>query len=166
MRTAKRPNSAPLPPLRALACPQEERRERDARAIKTFEAGVAAISEEMEQKVLEASYALRDGLEEAEQAVATVRGELDVDDRLVEGDMAYVEVRSVCSIFTRGETPVRSSSALCTPKGSVGIYQSIRTCVRRNREGVVQALCVASLPGRKSLGRSMFVSRSCAERQV
>lgn len=53
---------------------------------------MAAISEEMEQKVLEASYALRDGLEEAEQAVANVREELDVDDRLVEGDMAYVEV--------------------------------------------------------------------------
>lgn len=79
-------------PPRAFARPQEERRERDARAIKTFEAGVAAISEEMEQNVLEASYALRDGLEEAEQAVASVRAELDVDDRLVEGDMAYVEV--------------------------------------------------------------------------
>lgn len=71
---------------------QAERRERDTQAIKAFEAGVAAISEGMEKRVLEASYALRDGLEEAEQAVAAVRRELDVDERLVEGDMAYVEV--------------------------------------------------------------------------
>lgn len=71
---------------------QADRRERDAQAIKAFEAGVATISEEMEQRVLEASYALREGLEEAEQAVATVREELGVDDRLVQGDMAYVEV--------------------------------------------------------------------------
>lgn len=61
---------------------------------------MAAISEEMEQKVLEASYALRDGLEAAEQAVASVRAELDVDDRLVEGDMAYVEV-CVCRLCTK-----------------------------------------------------------------
>ncbi|CAN0179979.1 unnamed protein product, partial [Ectocarpus sp. 8 AP-2014] len=67
------------------------RRERDARAIETFEAGVSAISEDMEQRVLEASYALRDGLEEAEEAVATIRAELGVDDQLVQGDMAYVE---------------------------------------------------------------------------
>lgn len=97
-------------PIRALARPQEERRERDARAIKAFEAGVAAISEEMEQKVLAASYALRDGLEEAEQAVAAVRAELDADDRLVEGDMAYVEV-GVWFLGQR-ETPVPS----CVPR--------------------------------------------------
>lgn len=53
---------------------------------------MATISEEMEQRVLEASYTLREGLEEAEQAVAAVREELDVDDCLVQGDMAYVEV--------------------------------------------------------------------------
>lgn len=46
----------------------------------------------MEQRVLEASYALRDGLETAEQAVTAIRKELDVDDLLVQGDMPYVEV--------------------------------------------------------------------------
>lgn len=71
---------------------QAERRERDALAVKTFEAGVAAISEDMELRVLEASYTLRDGIEEAEKAVALVRAEMDMDDRLVQGDMAYVEV--------------------------------------------------------------------------
>lgn len=71
---------------------QAERRERDARAIRTFEGALAAISEEMEQRVLEASYALRDGLEAAEQAVTAIRKELDVDDLLVQGDMPYVEV--------------------------------------------------------------------------
>lgn len=71
---------------------QAERRERDARAIETFEAGVSAISEDMEQRVLEASYALREGLEEAEDAVATIRAELGLDDQLVQGDMTYVEV--------------------------------------------------------------------------
>ncbi len=75
-----------------LLHPQADRRERDAQAIKAFEAGVATISEEMEQRVLEASYALREGLEEAEQAVNAVREELNVDDCLVQGDMAYVEV--------------------------------------------------------------------------
>lgn len=90
-----------LPTLTTRAtCMQAERRERDTQAIKTFEAGVAAISEEMEKRVLDASYALRDGLEEAEQAVAAVRGELDVDERLVEGDMAYVEVKK-CVVFWR-----------------------------------------------------------------
>eukprot|EP00903_Cladosiphon_okamuranus_P015016 g13894.t1 len=83
--------SQPRSGFEKLRRKQEERRERDARSIKTFEAGVAAISEEMEQKVLEASYALRDGLEKAEEAVAAVRAELDMDDRLVEGDMTYVE---------------------------------------------------------------------------
>lgn len=53
---------------------------------------MAAISADMEQKVLEASYTLRDGLEEAEEAVSAIRKELGVDDRLVQGDMAYVEV--------------------------------------------------------------------------
>lgn len=108
VRTATHGTSAPF---FALARPQEERRERDARAMKTFEAGVAAISEEMEQKVLEASYTLRDGLEEAEQAVATVRGELDVDDQLVEGDMAYVEVGA--QLLGHRETPECFHERLC-----------------------------------------------------
>lgn len=67
---------------------------------------MATISEEMEQKVLEASYALRDGLEEAEQAVATVRGELDMDAVLVGGDMAYVEVG--VRLLGHHETPALS----------------------------------------------------------
>lgn len=53
---------------------------------------MAAISDEMERRVLDASYALRDGLEVAEQAVAAIRKELDVDDLLVQGDMPYVKV--------------------------------------------------------------------------
>ncbi|CAM9400850.1 unnamed protein product [Ectocarpus fasciculatus] len=83
--------SQPRSGFEKLRKKQAERRERDARAVQTFEAGVSAISEDMEQRVLEASYALRDGLEEAEEAVATIRAELDVDDQLVQGDMAYVE---------------------------------------------------------------------------
>lgn len=71
---------------------QAERRERDARAVRTFEGAVAAISEDMERRVLEASYTLRDGAEATEEAVAAIRKELDIDDRLVEGDMPYVEV--------------------------------------------------------------------------
>eukprot|EP00904_Undaria_pinnatifida_P004042 jgi/Undpi1/13639/HiC_scaffold_9.g03293.m1 len=70
---------------------QADRRERDARAIKAFDAGVAAISEDMEQRVLEASYALRDSLGEADDAISATRKELDVDGILVQGDMAYVE---------------------------------------------------------------------------
>lgn len=72
---------------------QEERRERDARAMKTFEAEVSSISEDMERHVLEASYTLRDGLEKAEKATSTIQAELDADDRLVQGDMEYVKVR-------------------------------------------------------------------------
>lgn len=72
---------------------------------------MAAISEEMEQKVLEASYALRDGLEEAEQAVADVRAELDVDDRLVEGDMAYVEV----GMYIVSWTTQNADTVVCYP---------------------------------------------------
>ncbi|CAM9524177.1 unnamed protein product, partial [Sphacelaria rigidula] len=68
-----------------------ERRERDVHAIRRFEAAVAAISEEMERRVLETSYTLRDDLEGIEQAVTVTRKELDDDDRLVEGDMPYVE---------------------------------------------------------------------------
>ncbi|CAM9256084.1 unnamed protein product [Ectocarpus sp. 12 AP-2014] len=83
--------SQPRSGFEKLRKKQAERRERDARAIETFEAGVSAISEDMEQRVLEASYALREGLEEAEEAVATIRAELGVDDQLVQGDMAYVE---------------------------------------------------------------------------
>ncbi|CBJ30237.1 conserved unknown protein [Ectocarpus siliculosus] len=83
--------SQPRSGFEKLRKKQAERRERDARAIETFEAGVSAISEDMEQRVLEASYALRDGLEEAEEAVATIRAELGADDQLVQGDMAYVE---------------------------------------------------------------------------
>ncbi|CAB1112029.1 unnamed protein product [Ectocarpus sp. CCAP 1310/34] len=83
--------SEPRSGFEKLRKKQAERRERDARAIETFEAGVSAISEDMEQRVLEASYALRDGLEEAEEAVATILAELGVDDQLVQGDMAYVE---------------------------------------------------------------------------
>lgn len=70
-----------------------ERRERDARAILAFEAGVAVISEDMERRVLEASYIFRDGLEETQENISVIRKELDVDELLVEGDMAYVEVR-------------------------------------------------------------------------
>ncbi|CAM9313803.1 unnamed protein product, partial [Hapterophycus canaliculatus] len=70
---------------------QAERRERDALAVKAFEAGVASISEDMERRVLDASYTLRDGLEEAEKAVAAVRAAMDIDDQLVQGDMADVE---------------------------------------------------------------------------
>lgn len=86
------PTSNPYPSNAHSHHMQAERRERDTQAIKTFEAAVAAISEEMEKRVLEASYTLRDGLEEAEQAVGAVRGELDVDEKLVQGDMTYVEV--------------------------------------------------------------------------
>lgn len=72
---------------------QADRRERDSQAIKAFDAGVAAISEDMEQRVLEASYALRDSLGAADDDIAATRKELDVDDLLVRGDMAYVEVQ-------------------------------------------------------------------------
>lgn len=48
----------------------------------------------MERRVLEASYALRDSLGAADDAIAATRKELDVDDILVRGDMAYVEVRA------------------------------------------------------------------------
>lgn len=72
---------------------QAGRRERDARASEDFEAGVVTISEDMERRVLEASYRLRDGLEEVEEAVSIVRRELYMDHRLVEGNMAYVKVR-------------------------------------------------------------------------
>ncbi|CAM9316736.1 unnamed protein product, partial [Laminaria digitata] len=70
---------------------QADRRERDSQVIKAFDAGVAAISEDMERRVLEASYALRDSLGAADDAIAATRKELDVDDILVRGDMAYVE---------------------------------------------------------------------------
>ncbi|CAM9618005.1 unnamed protein product [Scytosiphon promiscuus] len=83
--------SQPRSGFEKLRRKQAERRERDALAVKAFEAGVAAISEDMEQRVLEASYALREGLEDAERAVADVRAEMDVDDRLVQGDMGHVE---------------------------------------------------------------------------
>lgn len=79
---------------------QADRRERDSQAIKAFDAGVAAISEDMEQRVLEASYALRDSLGAADDAIAATRKELDVDDLLVQGDMAYVEVREVLEAST------------------------------------------------------------------
>ena len=72
---------------------QADRRERDSQAIKAFDAAVAAISEDMEQRVLESSYALRDSLGAADDAISATRKELDVDDLLVRGDMAYVEVR-------------------------------------------------------------------------
>lgn len=49
----------------------------------------------MENRVLKASYKLRDGLEATEEAVATIQKELEVDERLVQGDMPYVEVRGV-----------------------------------------------------------------------
>lgn len=72
---------------------QGERRERDACAVRRFEGVVAAVSEEVESKVLEASYKLRDGLEATEEAVAVIQKELEIDEHLVLGDMLYVEVR-------------------------------------------------------------------------
>lgn len=78
---------------------KDERRQRDARAIEVFEAGVAAISERMEQHVLDVSYTLREGLEEAEGAVNVIREELGRDDVLVCGDMEYVEVRELTRLY-------------------------------------------------------------------
>lgn len=64
--------------------------------------GVAAISEDMEQRVLEASYALRDSLGEADDAISATRKELDVDGILVQGDMAYVEVGGTFTLLWCG----------------------------------------------------------------
>lgn len=77
---------------------------------------MAAISEEMERRVLEASYAIRDGLEEAEQAVAAVRGELDVDERLVQGDMAYVEVMHCYERSVAGQCGSHRKPPLCAAR--------------------------------------------------
>lgn len=72
---------------------QAGRRERDTRAVTSFEAALGDISERMEQRVLETSYALRDGLEAAEESISSIRKELDIDEQLMQGDISYVEVK-------------------------------------------------------------------------
>lgn len=72
---------------------QVDRRDRDAQAVKEYEAALVEVSEEMERRVLDASHAFRERHELVGDAISSLQKELDDDHRLVTEDMSYVEVR-------------------------------------------------------------------------